>query len=215
MVLSFCPATARREYRPVSPDRVVSAATWIGLLQFLVFGYLLAMRYGHFLESRARQWGPLLRRASEVFQSGSLIIVTLEFLIYPVSLLLLYFALEGFARFVTGLIASEVVPSLPVYVAFKLRKNFRKRQESKRVSQLPADVMTVLPDGRVRIATAHRRPQWNNPNHTIEIGSLHYELDRMDQGALPHPFVFFLRRAPLGKVLRSYERYPPPVAPED
>lgn len=215
VLLSFCPAKVRREYRPESPERVVSAATWIGLLQFFFFAYLLAVRYSYFLAARAKLWGPVLRRTSEVFQSGTLIIVTMEFLIYPVSLVLLYFCLEGMARFATGLIGSEVVPSLPVFLGFKLKTHFQSRRETDRVRQLPPDVLTTLPDGRVRIATAHARPSWSNPNHTIGIGGVHYELDRMDKGALPHPFVFFLRRAPLGKIRRTYEEYDAEISPEN
>jgi hypothetical protein len=97
-------------------------------------------------------------------------------------MLLLYFALEGFARFVTGLIGSEVIPSLPVYLLFRIRKHLGERKELARVNELPPDLMTTLSDGRVRIATAHACRQWNNPNHTIEINGAHYEFDRNGQG---------------------------------
>lgn len=214
LLLSFCPAAARRDLRPESPSRVVFAATWIGLLQFFVFGYLLALRYSHFVSARANLWGPVLGKTSEIFQSGTLIIVTLEFLIYPVSLLLLYLCVEGAARFATGLIGSDVLPSLPVVLAFKIKSYIRNRRQQERVRQLPPDTVTALPDGRLRIATAHSRPSWSNPNLTIAIHGEHYELERMDKAALPRPFVFFLRRAPEGKILRTYEEYDAPPFPE-
>lgn len=215
VLLSFCPAAARRDLRPESPERVVFAATWIGLLQFFFSAYLLAVRYSHFVSARTKLWGPHLGGTSEALQSGVLVLVTLEFLIYPFSLLLLYFCLEGAARFATGLISSDVVPSLPVVLAFKIKNHLRSRRQQERVRQLPPDVMTTLPDGRLRIATAHSRPSWSNPNITIAIHGEQYEFERMDKAALPRPFVFFLRRAPVGKILRTYEEYDPPPSPED
>ncbi len=207
ILLSFCPASVRRDSKAESSGRVVFAATWIGLLQFVLLAYLLVVRYLDFLAARTKLWAPHVAGASEAVQSGVLIIATLEFLIYPLSLLLLYFCLEGAARFLGGLIASEVVPSWPVVLAFKIKVAIVQRRERLRVSALPPDAVTALPDGRLRIATAHARPSWSNPSLTIGIGGEHYELERVDRGALPHPFVFFLRRAPLGKILRAYEEY--------
>lgn len=214
VLLSFCPVQVRRDYRPESPARVVRAATWTGLFQLLLFGYMLIVRYGHFLVERAKLWAPVLARTSDAFQSGTLIIVTLEFLLYPVSFLLLYFSLEGAARLLTGLVSSEVVPSLPVFLTFKIRNILHRRREAERVRQLPADTVTVLPNDRLRIATAHSRPAWSNPNLTIRIGGELYELERMDKGPLPRPFVYFLRRSPVGKILRGLEEYELPLPPQ-
>ncbi|MBZ5533345.1 MAG: hypothetical protein LAO20_18095 [Acidobacteriia bacterium] len=216
VLLSFCPERIRRDWRAESPPVVLRAAIWTGLLQFLLFAYLLAVRYWHFASGRTRLWAPQTAHASETVQSGVLIIITLEFFLYPLSFLLLYFCLEGAARFFTALIGSEVVPSLPVTLFFSARDRLRRRHETQRLSSLPPDIATQLPDGRWRIATAHARPSWSNPSLTIGIAGEHYELERMDRGPLPHPFIYFLRRAPVGKILRGYEEYDAPnLSPRD
>ena len=48
------------------------------------------------------------------------VLIVLEFLLHPLSLFLLYLAFEGAVRFIGGLVTSEVVPSLLVFLWFKL-----------------------------------------------------------------------------------------------
>jgi hypothetical protein len=212
VLLSFCPASFRRERRPESSVRVVSAAKWTGLLQFFFLAYFLIVRYWHFLLARTKLWSHV--RGTEAFESGVLIIATLEFFLYPLSLVVFYFCLEGFARFVTGLISADVVPSLPVFLFVKTKSALSRKREDARVRRLPPDSVTQLADDRLRIATALERPAWLNPSLTISVGETFYELERMDKGALPHPFIYYLRCAPVGKILRGIEEYTPPVAPQ-
>jgi len=205
LLISFCPERARRAMRPESTHRVELCATWAGLAQFVMFALLLWLRYKTFFIARSQQWAPYLA-GSERIQVTAFIIATVEFLIYPASLLLFYFAIEGLTRFAAGLVSSQVVPSLPVFLAFHLKERFEQRREAERMASLPPDTIEFLRDGCVRIASARNRPQWN-ASLTIGIrGELH-EIENKEPGMPGRPFVFVLKPATLGRALRGYEEY--------
>ena len=205
-LLSFCPSSVRIVARPGSTARVTAFAIWTGLAQFLGFSLWLSLRYRTFILARLAQWAPHLVGTSETVQSTALIISTLEFLIYPASLVLLYFALEGLARFAAGLISAEVVPSLPVFVAFRVIEKRRQRLEARRLASLPADIVEFLTEGRIRIASARFRPAWKS-TITIGIRGEFYEIENKEPGYPGRRFVFVLKPAAIGRALRAYEEY--------
>lgn len=205
-LLSFCPAKARLVYRPESTPRVAAFATWAGLVQFLGFGLLLWLRYRGFMVARLKHWAPYLTGTAEKIQGTAIIVSTLEFLIYPASLFLVYFALEGLARFATGLIGSEVVPSLPVFLAFRAMEGRRRQREEKRLALLPSDTVEFLAGDRIRIASARFRPAWN-AEITIGIRGEFREIENKEPGLPGRPFVYILKPAAVGRVLRAYEEY--------
>jgi hypothetical protein len=170
-----------------------------------VFTLLLWLRYKRFFIARSQQWAPYLG-GSERIQVTAFIVATLEFLIYPASLLLLYFAMEGLTRFVAGFISSQVVPSLPVFLAFRLKERFEHRREAERTAALPPDTIEFLRDGRVRIASARRRPQWN-ASLTIGIRGELLEIENKEPGMPGRPFVYVLKPAAPGRALRGFEEY--------
>jgi hypothetical protein len=206
LLISFCPERARLALRPESTHRVVVCATWAGLGQFLSFGFLLVLRYRSFMFARMQQWGPHLAGTGEMVQSTALLVATLEFLIYPLSLVLLYFAAEGMARFAAGLISSQVVASLPILLAFRLAERKRQRRETARLESLPPDTVEFLAQGRVRIASAHRRDNWN-ASVTIGIYGQLYEIEHKEPALPGRPFVIVLKAASEGRALRGYEKY--------
>jgi len=50
----------------------------------------------------------------ETVLSGSVIVVLMEYLIQPLTLVLAYFAIEGVVRFVAAFVTGEIVPTLPL-----------------------------------------------------------------------------------------------------
>jgi hypothetical protein len=167
---------------------------------------LLSLRYAHFIGVRARQWAPVIQRVSDRQESGLFVESTLEFLLYPLSLLLIYFSAEGLARFVAGLIGGEVLPSLPVWGGWLLVRHRNKAREERRLSALPPDTVEYLPGNRVRISSARLRPTWN-ATVTIHIAGEDYEIENKEPGDPTRPLVFVLRHVPVGKVRRGYEEY--------
>jgi hypothetical protein len=206
VLLSFCPEAVRKTYRPESSLRTLRAATWTGLFQFLLLGYIAVLRYKSFFLTRAQQLAPHVAGTSESVQTGVAIIVSLEFLLYPVSILLLYLALEGMVRFVGGVITSEIVPSLPVSAAFQLTALVQRRRQDRDNRLLPPDSVERLPGDRLRIASARPKPAWN-ASMTIGVNGQWYEVEAAEESTAQRGFVYVLRLAPVSKVLRGYEEY--------
>lgn len=212
MLLSFCPEAVRRKHRPYSPAALTSLAAALGLVQFVVCALLLLERYRHFFIARAHQWAAQMNGQAEWVQSGSAAIVTFEFFLYPLSLLLLYFMFEGLLRFAAGIATSEVVPSLPVVLAFKAMETVEKRREIKHILSLPPDRVEMLPNGNVRIASALHKAGWD-ASITIGLDDRWYEVEREMQENGPLPWVYLLRPSPIGKIFRRVEQYEPQREP--
>lgn len=113
-LLSFCPATFRQAVRPESPQRTLHAATWVGLAQFFLAALALIVQLKAYFVWRAHELAPYIAGKNEAVQTGTVILVTLEYLLHPLALLLLYLAIEGLIRFIAGLVSAEVLPSFPV-----------------------------------------------------------------------------------------------------
>jgi hypothetical protein len=205
VLLSFCPAEVRRTRRPASTARVVDATIVTGILQALIFAVLIVVHFKSFMLLRSQQLGKVMSHAAPEVQAGANIILTLDFLINPVSMLLIYFTLEGFLRFLSGLFFAEVLPSGPAFLVFKL---FGHRRPAP-APQI-ADTFEMLLDGdRLRIASAQPKTTWNS-TITIDIGGQWYEVENAENGMPPREHVYILRPAPMGKILRKYEEYIPP-----
>jgi hypothetical protein len=212
--LSFCPERVRNFYRPHSPSMVLGASIFTGILQTIACTWALLAGYRSFLVLRVEQYGQVLNRANETTQAWFGGILFVEYILFhPLALLMLYLACEGCIRFVAGLCVSEVVGSLPVTVAFAIQAKVQKRRELQEAERLAtiADSVDVLDDGqRVRIASARPKTSWN-ASVTVEIRGEHYELDREERGTPPRIYVYLLRSAPIGKIIRRYERYEIPA----
>jgi hypothetical protein len=206
LLLSYCPAAARRSLQPGSTLTVLRMATWSGLAQFLLAALLFLVRLKAYFVLRAQQIAPQMAGASDTVQAGAVVIVTLEYLIHPLSLFLLYLTMEGLIRFMGGLITSEIVPNLLVYSGFKAAGSLSRLQEQRRAAPPLPDTLDHLPDGCVRIASSAAKSSWN-ASITIGLNGQWMEVEREEQGPAPRPFVYILRPASPGKVLRGYQEY--------
>lgn len=205
-LLSFCPAGIRRQRRPCSQLTVLRSATWGGLAQFSLAAFILVMRLKSHFVLRAQQLAPHIAGSNETGQAIIAFIVVLDFLIHPVSLLVLYLAIEGLIRFAGGLITGEIVPNLLVSLYFKTADSV-SRSSARRWSTPPAaDIAERLEGGRIRISSASQKAGWNS-SITVGIGGQWFEVEREEQAPPPHAFAYVLRPAPSGKVLRGYQEY--------
>lgn len=206
VLLSFCPAALRQKIRPYSPLTMVRAAIWLGLAQVVICSFLLVTRYRHFFETRAQLWSGQMRGTPEWFQAGAAVLITFEFLLYPISVVLLYFLVEGFVRFAAGLITSEAVPTLPVWLGFKVIDFQQRRNHAHHLKLILPDRFEVLPEQRLRISSALPKAGWNG-SITISIDDHWYEIESEETGSAPHPYIYLLRPTPPGKILRRLEQY--------
>jgi len=152
-----------------------------------------------------------MRRTPEWVQSGTAVIITFEFFLYPLSILLLYFLFEGLARFLAGLITSEVVPSLPAVLVFKSIALLERKRTRDELSELPLDRFERLPGDKIRITSAQAKAGWN-ASVTISIDGRWYELEAEERASGQLSYVYLLRPAPIGKILRRIEHYQIPSA---
>ncbi|HZS25942.1 MAG TPA: hypothetical protein VFB76_01830 [Candidatus Angelobacter sp.] len=205
-LLSFCPAIFRQVVRPEVPQRTLQAATWGGLAQFFLAALALIIQLKVYFVRRAHELAPYIAGKNEAVQTGTVIIVTLEYLLHPLALLWLYLAIEGLFRFMAGLISGEVLPSFLVVLAIKA-VNFSSQLSKRRPKMnLVPDTMENLPDGRVRISSANVKGNWN-ASIMIGIQGQWFEVESLEQGDPPRVYVYLLRPAPPGKILRGYEEY--------
>ena len=205
-LLSFCPAGIRRQRRPDSQLTVLRSATWAGLAQLLLAALFLIMSLKRHFVLRAQQLGPHMTGSNETGQAVVALIVFLDFLIHPLSLLLLYLAIEGLVRFVGGIITGEVVPNLLVSLYFKTTNSLSRSLASRRNPPPVADIADRLADGRIRISSASQKTGWNS-SITVGIGGQWFEVESEEQAPPPRAFVYVLRPASPGKVLRGYQEY--------
>jgi|ERR1700731_5473951 len=205
-LLSFCPARSREARRPSSQLTVLRAAIWSGGGQFLVITLVLIVQFKEYFVARSQQLAPRLEGSNETGQAIVTAMVALEFLFHPFSLFLLYLALEGAVRFLGGIITAEIVPSLLVFLFFKISDSTSQSISRRRNGPPVADAMERLADGRIRIASATLKVGWNT-SVTIGIDGQWFEVEREEPAPLPYSCAYVLRPSPPGKVLRGYQEY--------
>jgi hypothetical protein len=208
-LLSYCPAAVRRTLPPESTLRALRAATWSGLAQLLLALLVLIVRLKSHFVVRAQQLAPRITGANATGQAIIVVIVTLEYLIHPLSLFLLYLAAEGLVRFIGGLITSEIVPTLLVSLGFRAVDMFSRSRDRRQGASLLTDILDHIPDGRIRIASPSTKAGWN-ASITIGINGQWFEVEQEEAGPPPRSFIYILRPAPPGKVLRGYQEYAAP-----
>lgn len=205
-LLSYCPLSVRRVWRPESLPRTVLSATWSGLAQLLLAGFVLIVRLKSFFVSRTHQLAPQAAGSNETGQAIFAGVLVLEYLLQPISLLLVYVAIEGALRFGGGLITGEIVPSGAITLGFKSFDLIRQIQARKHGRNLPADQLEYLTEGRIRIASAKTKANWNG-SITIGLNGQWYEVEHEETGTTAYPAIYILRLVSPGKILRGYEEY--------
>ena len=132
------------------------------------------------------------------------------FLVQPLTIVLLYFAVEGASRGLAALMVGEIRGSLPFWaVAFARNKIETWREEKKLGPRIADQIEKTLPDGNeLRIASCRPKPDWND-RVTISYQQALYEVAREETGAEPRPFVYLLRPKPEYKVIRALRYYAP------
>jgi hypothetical protein len=172
----------------------------------LLAALFLVVRLKRHFVLRAQQFGPHMAGSNETGQAIVALIVFFDFLIHPLSLLLLYLAIEGLVRFAGGIITGETVPNLLVSLYFKTANSTSRSLARRRGAAPVADIADRLADGRIRISSASQKTGWNS-SITVGIGGQWFEVESEEQAPPPRTFMYVLRPASPGKVLRGYQEY--------
>lgn len=215
--LSLLPERYRRWWEPASTVHFRRAAGVSGAVEMLGCFIAFILRYLIFFQQRVMDYGGKVIEAgadealaSRGVQIGMGGLATLEYVIQPVSLLLIYFALEGAVRLLGAAFTEETLPSLPLHLAAWVQE----RREQRRAAQAlgPPVVDTVeRGDGKqydLRIASCRARANWDRLM-TVAYEDEFYEVVKEERLARPRPHVYLLRKIPKGKVIRGLHHYRP------
>jgi hypothetical protein len=140
----------------------------------------------------------------EVTQAGFVTFIT-----HPLTWVILFFGLEGIVRGVAGLVTGEVHGIFPLYMvalAFDATMKRRLRPDSALVRDeiLPGDDKCDM-----RIACCRLRPAWKYP-FTLRYGGTYFQVIAEKHTHVgTRPYVYSLRRLPLGEVARGLKNYDP------
>jgi hypothetical protein len=205
-LLSFCPAKIRQALRPSSQLTVLRAGMLGGAAQLVLATLVLIVQFKHYIIARFQQIAPHMDGVNSTGEAVVTVLVVFEFLFHPLSFFLLYLAFEGAVRFIGSLVTAEIVPSLLVFVFFKLSDSISRSIRRQRMGPPAEDALERLPDDRIRISSAAVKTGWNS-SVTIGIDGKWFEVEREEHDQPPRPYIYFLRPAPPGKIMRGYQEY--------
>lgn len=222
--LALLPQRYRRWVEERGGSHFTSAAVASGLLQFLGCLGAFIGRYFLFRQQRMDKWAAdvIARGAEEVFAGAGAqhtmgFMTTVEYLIQPFTLVLLYFTFEGAVRLLAGLVTGEVVGTLPLQGVAWLHGKVEARWAEWKLGPRIVDLVQKG-DGAaydLRILSCRPKKTWDRMM-TIVFLEEFYELVGEERGPLPRQFIYLLRRAPEGKVIRGHHYYRPdePLEPQ-
>ncbi len=197
---------------------VVRGALISGLLEFA--GCLAAYntRYLLFFDRRIGEMTvqAMGKGAEEALEStyvqfGMGFTTTLEYVIGPVSVLLMYFCIEGMVRFAAALISDEVVPTLPLQLLAYAQQRVSKAAAERALGPRVVDEVQPGDGNTLRILSCRPKEGWNHLM-TISYQDHLYEIARQEEGAPPRRFIYLLQPKPEHKVVRGLHHYDPTEA---
>ena len=139
-----------------------------------------------------------------------LVFVTAEFLVHPLSWVLIYFTLEGAVRLLAAFITEETYPTLPLYLVARWQQSREETRAEQAMGPLVMD-RVERGDGTKsdwRIASCRPKPKWDDLM-TVVYQDEYYEVAGYEKGARPRPYIYLLRKIPKGKVIRGLHPYRP------
>ena len=188
----------------------VRAALLSGAAQSVAGLGLLVDRYLDFVQRDPGKVGTTILEATGERVAASTALGTftiLEFLIQPLTLLLIYVSIEGALRLVAAVATEEAVGSLPLYLLELGRTSGAKVTRQIALGRLVADEVTRK-GSELHIASCRERDAWDSLL-TIEYEEQFYELAETRSGAPPRPYLYRLRPIPPGKIIRGLHHYRP------
>ena len=203
----------------VTPGVIASGfVQLVGCLGFILYRYIL------FADFRTRSMSQAMMGAAEqggdTAVMGAGLFILAEYMFQPVTLVLVYFAIEGLVRAAAGIISAEVVPTLPLQLLAMAHGRAAKAKHEHDLGPLIEDL--VQPGaGDFALCIASCRPKPWTKMSTISYEDVFYELVREDPGPPPRRWVYVLRKRPESKIIRGeiYRYRPdellPPATPEE
>jgi hypothetical protein len=217
MILSLLPKRYRDSLSVSVQADLKQGAIASGLAVSIVCLASFILRYLTFIQYRV---GDLGQRAIDRGVEGVLVnrvvhfgmgaVATAEYLLHPLTLLLIYFAVEGAARFLAALITEEITGTLPLYVLAWIEDRFRRARAERALGPLVPDIVEPMysPDYDLRIFTCRRKRHWDRMI-TVSWQDQFYEVLDEQLGRPPHYFIYRLKKSRPGRVVRIVHQCDP------
>lgn len=216
VVASLIPERYRYRWFSDAEVSVKRGAIVSGWLEIAVAGAVLWFRYPAFLHSReqmmidqvrAQGGADHLREGFASFAVGPM--AMFEYMVLPLSLLLLYLAAEGCVRLMAAAATGEVLPNGIIALLSWLRRLAGARVVEIKMGPRVADAVApgTSPEFDLRVDSC-RPKRWNKIT-TIGYNDELYEVAKEFTGMPPRPYTYLLKRMPGGKVVRGIYRYDP------
>ena len=216
-LVSLLPKSHRRWWAWTTGADFRRATILSGVIEALLCGgiylirciYFLQYRIGTIAEAAVKHAGGDEVLAAQAVQFGMGFTTLVEYVFSPLSLLLCYFALEGTLRAFTAALTEDTPGTMPLHVlAWSIERVQRWRAE-KALGPRVADEVHRFTGIGYDLGIASCRPKKWARLLTIEFEEKFYELCEEKRGALPRPYLYFLREKPIEKVIRGPHHYHP------
>ena len=191
-----------------------SSAVVSGILQFLLCLGLFIYRYLHFAGGNVFGGTKVALKATEIGGEtalmGSGLFVLAAYMLQPLTMVMVYFTLEGMVRFLAAGVTGEIIPTLPLGALALLQDRLSGVRSERALGARVADQMEAVnsPDIKLRIRSCRQKPAWDQ-RITIFYQDELYEVAGNETGASPRRFVYLLRPKPPNKVVRGTCHYNP------
>jgi hypothetical protein len=220
MVAALLPRQYRSRWAWTSDASLRGPTIFSGLAETMISLGVIILRYYAFFQWRlgiisaaalkqgAAVGTQALGSMAAAFGMGFTTLV--EYVFSPLTLLLIYFSIEGVLRLFAALVTDECVGTMPLYlVAWGLGRAGKARKERQLGPRVPDEVQHcegITYD--LVIASCRPKPGWDHMI-TIEYQDQLYELFEEKKGYPPRPHIYQLRIHPRGKVIRGLHHYHP------
>ncbi len=216
-LLSLLPRRYRERFAAAAGDDLRWGAIIGGILQVFVCLVLFILRYLSFFQYRVGDIGErtIARGAESVLaapaaQFGMGFTTTVEYLAQPLTLVLIYFTVEGVVRVTAALVTEEVVGTLPVHIIAWGQERWEAARAERALGPRVADIVEPMysPDYDLRIFSCRRKRGWDRLM-TVSYDAQFYEVLDEQPGKPPHHFIYRLRKSRPGRVIRTVHQYDP------
>jgi len=178
---------------------------------------VLFLRYLDFMQRRMEGIGgsAIARGKEEVLAAAGVhhtigLFVLFQYFFAPVSLVLIYFMVEGATRLVASMATKEAVGTLPLYLVSWIHGWVECAIEDGRFGPRIADEL-ARGGGKsfdLRIASCRPKQAWNHLM-VVSFNDILYEVVEEKRDHPPRPFVYLLRKMVPGKVVYKIHYYHP------
>ena len=214
VVVSLVPQRYRRAWFGDYDVDLRRGALISAVLECLGSVAALVVRYPYYIWARQAMLERLAHATTEyekvnVAYRGVSVLTFVEYLVLPLTMLLLYTAMEGLIRTLGVVVSGEILPTLPLACVDWIHGLVAKRHHEYKLGPRIVDevVAGTSPEYDLRVDSCRAKP-WTNLT-TVRYQDELFEVRRQLTGPPPRPWVYMLKRMPAGKIVRGIHNYQP------